>query len=460
MYKCQNIFNYHFYFLAEIDKCILSRFVPILLKYEMLTMNVRVLMFGWEFPPFTSGGLGTACYGLTKGLARNNAEVIFVLPVMPGSIENEHVKILTPENYGLDRRRVKFRAIPSNIKPYITSISLRNVEEKFGLGAINPEEFAIYSGNLAEEVRKYARYAEIIAREEEFDIIHCHDWMTYPAGIVAKNIARRLGKDAPLIVHVHATEIDRTAGNPNPFVYGIEKKGMKEADLIITVSNYTKDIVIRNYGIDPEKIHVVHNSIDYFEFESEKLIEDYPIKKYRKIVLFLGRMTIQKGPDHFLRVAKMVSEIEPDAIFVMGGSGDMFPYIVEEATRLGIGDRVLFTDFLSGDDLKRIYRIADVYVMTSVSEPFGITALEAIANGTPIIITKQSGVSEVIRNCLIADFWDIEMIANYIVAVLRYKELRNCLRNGALEEIRNFSWDIPARKCLSIYNDALSIYGK
>jgi len=419
-----------------------------------MTNNFKVLMFGWEFPPFTSGGLGTACYGLTKGLARNGIEVIFVLPIMPGRVKSDCLKILTPENLEI-RGKVKFKGIVSRLKPYLTS--LKKIGEKFGLKGFNPEEYAVYSGNLVEEVRKYTKQAEVIAKEEEFDIIHCHDWMTYPAGIAAKNIAIASGKNVPMIVHVHATEIDRTGGHPNPFVYNIEKMGMSVADSVITVSNYTKNIVVENYGIAPEKIRVVHNSID-FTYPDEEY--NFKLKKYHKVVLFLGRMTIQKGPDHFLRVAKRVSEIDPEVIFVMVGSGDMFTYIVEEAAKLGIGDKVLFTDFLTGEELRKAYRMADVFVMTSISEPFGITALEAMGNGTPVIISKQSGVSEVIKNCLVADFWDIDMMANYILSVLNYPELRNCLKNDGLREVSKFTWDGPAKRCISIYEDAVSnIYG-
>lgn len=401
-------------------------------------------MFGWEFPPFNTGGLGTACYGLTRGLSRQGVEVIFVLPRVEGNLNQGYMRILDASG-----GKIRIRSVSSILKPYITSKSYKDV----GLSGI---ERGIYGSDLFQEVYRYSQEAKRIAEEEEFDIIHCHDWLTYPAGIKAKEVAEKKGIKVPLVVHVHATEFDRTGGNPNEYVYYLEREGMHKADCVISVSNYTRNMIIRHYNINPEKIYVVHNSIDIESKEKYFNEEDFEIKKHHKIVLFLGRMTIQKGPDHFLWIAKRISEIDDNVRFIMVGGGDMFPRIVEEAANLGIGDKVLFTDFLSGSDVDKAYRMADVYVMSSISEPFGLTVLEAMKNSTPVIISKQSGVSEVIRNCLVVDFWDINEMVNKIMSVLNYPELRENLVRLGLDEIKNFSWDQPAKKCISLYEKEVS----
>jgi len=415
--------------------------------------NIKILMFGWEFPPFNSGGLGTACYGLTKGLVRNNVEITFVLPSASGINNENYMRVLNTANINLNKKKIKFKTINSILKPYITSEAFTT--GGYNLYELEIDEGMIYGNDLFSEVMRYSQEAKIIAGSENYDVIHCHDWLTFPCGIEAKKIAKMRGMNVPLIVHVHATEFDRTAGHPNQTVYRIEKEGMLEADAVIAVSNYTKNIIEKYYDIDPEKIHVVHNSIDYSSFH---INEEFKIKKYHKIVLFVGRMTIQKGPDHFLWVAKRIADIDENVRFIMVGSGDMFPFIVEEAANLGIGDRVLFADFLPPKDVERAYRMADVYVMTSISEPFGLTALESIKNGTPVIISKQSGVSEVLSNCIVVDFWDINKMAEKILSVLNDTELRSRLINNAINEIKEFSWDKPAKKCIDIYRDVISRY--
>ena len=413
---------------------------------------MKVLMFGWEFPPFNTGGLGTACYGLTKGLTRNGVEIIFVLPRTSGMVSEDYMKILKAENIEIDEKKIKFVSIESILKPY-ASINLPI--KQFDIEKIKAEN-VMYGEDIFAEVFRYAQEAKLIAMIEDYDVIHCHDWLTFPSGIEAKMAALKKGKNVPLIVHVHATEYDRTVGNPNPKVYEIEKKGMEEADYVIAVSHYTKNIIVKHYGIPEEKIVVVHNSIDPEPTDDSINEENFKIKQHYKIVLFLGRLTIQKGPDHFLWVAKKVSEVDENVRFIIAGNGDMFPFIVEEAANLGIGDKVLFADFLRGRDVDRAYKMADVFVMTSISEPFGIAALEAMKNGTPVIVSKQSGVSEVMKSCLVADFWDINEIANKIIALLKNPELVETLREEMKKEIRNFSWDIPARKCIDLYKRAIS----
>jgi glycosyltransferase involved in cell wall biosynthesis len=270
--------------------------------------------------------------------------------------------------------------------------------------------------------------------------------MTYKAGIEAKKAS---GK--PLVIHVHATEFDRTGGNGvNQHVYNIEKHGMERADRIITVSQFTKDKVMHHYGIDPNKIDVVHNAVEFTDYDFSN--EEFKIKEQDKVVLFLGRITLQKGPDYFVYAAKKCLEVDPNIKFIVAGSGDMERFMIEKAAELGIGDKMLFMGFLRGRDIDRAYRMADVYVMPSVSEPFGITPLEAMRNQTPVIISKQSGVSEVINHCLKVDFWDIDKMANQILGLLHYKECHEELRYHGSREVRKFDWNIPAQKCIDIYN--------
>lgn len=407
-------------------------------------------MFGWEFPPFNSGGLGVACKGLTKGLVNQGVELIFVLPKIHGVLEDEYMRILSAEGYE-QCSKIKFRAIDSILKPYISSKTYSI--ELSGLEAFAKEAANIYGSDLFSEVRRYAIYAKGIALQEDYDIIHCHDWLTYQAGIAAKHIAKLRGMNVPLIVQVHATEFDRTAGHPNQYVYDIERQGMHEADYVITVSEYTKNMVIRHYGVSPEKVFVVHNAIDISE--CTEVDESPKLKQHYKTVLFLGRITIQKGPDHFLRIAKRIAEKDDNVRFIMVGSGDMFTRIVEEAAKMGIGDKVLFSDFLSGKDVARAYKMADVYVMSSVSEPFGLTALEAARNGVPVVVSKQAGVTEVLKNCLVADFWDVDLMATKILAILHNPEFKKHIAEEVKREISGFSWDKPARQCIEVYLKAL-----
>ncbi len=391
---------------------------------------MKVLMFGWEFPPVSSGGLGTACYGLTSGLSKKGVEITFVVPYWDQETPTKsHVKIVVADN-------VKVIKISSDMQPYISSDDYL---------VRKPQKNRIYGATLFQEVYRYAQKAMEIARNEEFDVIHCHDWMTFEAGINARKVSKK-----PLILQIHATEFDRTGNqNANPFVYDIEREGMHTADKIITVSNYTKNIVVEKYGINPEKVCVVHNAV------IKKPGKFYSLKKHSKIVLFLGRITIQKGPDYFVYTAKRVLEKEPDTIFILAGSGDMEAHIIEKAAAMGIADKVLFSGFLRGEDVDRAYQMADVYVMPSVSEPFGITALEAMQNRAPVIVSKNAGVLEVVNNCLKVDFWDIDEMANKIIALLRYPALHQELREQALHDLDKVSWDNSADDCLNVYKDVL-----
>ncbi len=422
-------------------------------------------MLGWEFPPFISGGLGTACYGLTKALDQLGINVIFCLPKTVESDYTLHVKLLTPSSQLSaatlnlsELKNVTFRTIKSPLQPYSTpDIYQRRIEEtlrqKRGIHGGNVDSAFIggthYGGNMYDEVHRYAAVAAELAASEQFDVVHAHDWMTYPAGIAVAAIS---GK--PLIVHVHSTEFDRSGENVNQMIYDIERRGMEHADKVIAVSHFTRSVIISRYGISGEKVEVVYNSVQRNGNNNWTLAES-GIKKDEKIVLFLGRITMQKGPEYFLQAAKKVLEVMDNVKFVMAGSGDLMHRSIEMAAGLGIGQKVLFTGFLRGEDVRKIYEMADLYVMPSVSEPFGIAPLEALNNDVPVIISKQSGVSEVLAHALKVDFWDVNEIANKIIAVLKYPPLGVTLRNYGNSEVRKLRWKDSAQKCLKIYEDTL-----
>lgn len=392
--------------------------------------RLKVLMFGWELPPFNSGGLGVACYGLSKALSKN-ADILFVLP-RKVDVSADFVKLLFANN-------IRVTTIDSPLKPYLTPSGYK----------LLAEDVTIYGSNLFEEVMRYAQEARKIAMQEEFDIIHAHDWLSFPAGVAAKEVS---GK--PLVVQLHSTEYDRCGGmNLNKGVYDIEKKGMELADRVIGVSNLTKKIIQEYYGIPASKVFTVHNRINADEYSQEVEDRIFKIKKDgKKIVLFAGRITLQKGPDYFLLAAKKVLEYEKNVLFVMAGSGDMEYKIMRDAADMGISDKFIFTGFLRGKELSHIFKMADIFVMPSVSEPFGIAALESIVHGTPVILSKQSGVSEVVQNALKVDFWDTDEMANKILSILKHDSLHNTLRENGENEVKVFSWDTAAQECMNVYN--------
>lgn len=425
--------------------------------------DMRVFMLGWEFPPFISGGLGTACYGLTKALDQLGVNIIFCLPKAVDSRYTTHVKLLTPNQKKSlklsELKNVTFRTINSPLQPYSTPDAyqqqieeiLRQKQMVHGGGAESVFFGGMhYSGDMYNEVHRYAAIAAELAEEEQFDVIHAHDWMTYPAGIAVAAVS---GK--PLIVHIHSTEFDRSGENVNQMIYDIEREGMERADKVIAVSYFTRSIIIGRYGISGEKVEVVHNGI---ERNGNWCLAETGIKKDEKIVLFLGRITMQKGPEYFLRAAKKVLEVMDNVKFVMAGSGDLMHRSIEMAAELGIGQKVLFTGFLQGEDVRKIYEMADLYVMPSVSEPFGIAPLEALNNDVPVIISKQSGVSEVLTHALKVDFWDINEIANKVIAVLKYPPLGITLRSYGNFEARKLRWKDSAQKCLKIYEESLAAF--
>jgi len=401
-------------------------------------MKTRVLMFGWEFPPHHSGGLGVACQGLTRAMAARGIEIVFVMP--------KTLDVGAPwARFVFADTGIEARAVNSTLTPYVT-----------GKGYARAlHDASIYGSSLLGEVRRYALLGGQIAKEEEFEVIYAHDWLSFGAGVEAKRVS---GK--PLIVHVHATEFDRCGGplGVNKDVYEIEKEGMEAADRVIAVSQFTKDIIMLHYGIPEWKIKVVHNGIDEVTqprgTASRLRLSSLKASGY-SIVLFLGRITLQKGPDYFLRAAKSVLMRDPKVVFLLSGSGDMEREMMDLAAELGISDRVLFTGFLSGPDRYEVYAAADLFIMPSVSEPFGITALEAMKTGTPVLVSKQSGAAEAVRHALKVDFWDVDEMTNKILGVVTHRGLRKSLSENGRREVEALTWEDAAGKVENVLQETL-----
>jgi glycogen synthase len=444
---------------------------------------MRVFMLGWEFPPFISGGLGTACYGLTKAMSGLGTDIMFVLPRPVSTPFSTHVRLVSPRpgsplaspssEFRLDEfDRVTFRTVDAQMGDPYQSAAQYEAERTKALKATpvesTPDPVAPprasgaipsfigagvvaanspYAGDMFSEIQRYAALAVEIARTEAIDVVHAHDWMTFPAGMAVAGL-----KGVPLIIHVHSTEFDRSGVHVDQRIYDIERRGMHSAMKIIAVSYLTKNLITHHYGVQPEKVEVVYNAIESNGNGMD--VEHYNIHKDEKIVLFLGRITMQKGPEYFLAAAKKVLEVMDNVKFVMAGSGDMIRRTIEMAAGMGIGHKVLFTGFLRGHDVEKVFRMADLYVMPSVSEPFGIAPLEAMSHDVPVIISKQSGVSEVLTHALKVDFWDINEMANKIIAVLRHPPLATTLREHGSFEIRRLNWSDAARACVGVYEDA------
>ncbi|NTW33096.1 MAG: glycosyltransferase family 4 protein, partial [Bacteroidetes bacterium] len=394
---------------------------------------MKVLMFGWEFPPHITGGLGTACYGLTKAMLKQGMDILFVVPKAYGDENQEAVKIVNASDIVIDIKneiykeywkQITYMEIGSNLIPYVSPEEFERLSKENVLD-YSANEKSIFSSSfefsgkygkdLMVEVSRYALVASNIAANNNFDVIHAHDWLTYPAGIAAKKVS---GKK--LIVHVHATEFDRSGENINPNVFDIERKGMEAADMVITVSNLTRQIVIDRYGINPDKVVTVHNAVEPPE-TSAALKEKKHLKE--KVVTFLGRVTFQKGPDYFVEAAYKVLQKDKNVRFVMAGQGDMLYRMIKRVAELRISTQFHFTGFLKGDEVETMFALSDVYVMPSVSEPFGISPLEAMRSNVPVVISKQSGVAEVLRHALKVDFWDIDALSDAIYGLLHYEAL-------------------------------------
>ncbi|MBO7566520.1 MAG: glycosyltransferase [Bacteroidales bacterium] len=475
---------------------------------------MKVLMLGWEFPPHISGGLGTACHGIVKGLGRiPDTKVIFVVPKVFGDerVRNtkfagadkfleRHAKILdrevkievqgdsasSPQPFDKVKDRLIYIEAASSLHPYIqaeqierilinrnidpakvyfdekgrmmTTVNGKSKEISIAISDIQdadndgnqPVKFEFtgrYTSNLYTETDMYARVAAELSKHYDFDVIHAHDWLTYEAGVAIKE---QTGK--PLVVHVHATEFDRSGGNyVNDRVFKIEKHGMKEADAVVTVSNLTRDTVVKKYDIDPDKVQTVYNAVDF------KPIRRVTNKKGPKLITFLGRITRQKGPEYFLRAAYKVLQELDDIRFVMAGNGDMYHAMIRETARLGIADKFHFTDFLDRDGVRKLFSITDVFVMPSVSEPFGIVPLEAVRSGIPVIISRQSGVSEILDNAIKVDYWDDNAMANAIYSLVKYPTLAKHLSRNGKEEVSKIKWDFTAIDIRNIYEELLDM---
>ena len=424
-------------------------------------------MFGWEFPPHIAGGVGTACEGIVKGLAYNGVETLFVMPSASGDEDQSATTIINASDVAVDTAsstvdefldKVKFVHIGTNMIPYVGPEEFSSIVEEERRR--QSEDFRIqygmkykfsgkYGTNLMEEVARYAMVGGTIAMQhkDEFDVIHAHDWLTYLAGIAAKELT---GK--PLVVHVHATSYDRgDEKHIDTRILDIETRGMLAADRVVTVSNLTRSIVINKYHIDPSKVVTVHNAVDFSGRENlsvERGVKD-------KVVTFLGRITFQKGPEYFIEAAAKVLKRTDNVRFVMAGSGDMMNRCIKYVARLGISDRFHFTGFLRGKDVQKMFALSDVYIMPSVSEPFGISPLEAMRTNVPSIISHQSGAAEILKYAFKVDFWDVDAMADCIFGLLKYPALSSFAAKQGYDEVNRLKWNVATAKLKTIYESLI-----
>ncbi|MEK9657439.1 MAG: glycosyltransferase [bacterium] len=432
---------------------------------------MRVLMYGWEFPPYISGGLGVACYNIAKYLDPLVSKLYFVLP---RSSVNQDLFSKT-SLLGADRSKVsidrfssvtetyredhfeKLRILPveSSVTPYDKQYSELS-EQVDSMVELMSKQLKLFSDaeevaplnvdfgdSMFMQVMMYAAQAACFATMYEHDMIHAHDWLTIPAAFEAKKYS---GK--PVVVHIHATEYDRSGSSMNQLIYQIERYGVHSADKVVAVSHYTKNILIQRYGLSADKIEVVHNGV------SRKMSSQTSVFKKRiseKIILYLGRLTFQKGPDYFIKAARRVLDYRRDVRFVIAGSGDMMPWLMEQVTYWGLGDYFYFTGFLNDALVERLFCTSDVYVLPSVSEPFGIAPLEALYYGVPVVLSKTSGVSEVLNHVLKVDFWDVDDMANKMLALVDYQPLRQHLMCGVSDELPKINWELATQKIFDLY---------
>jgi glycogen(starch) synthase len=417
---------------------------------------MRILMFGWEFPPRISGGLGTACFGMTKALAGLGHQITFVLPQVEATSAAPFLNLVSafgtpfsdavPEGGETELLpRLTIHPLPALLNPYLNVGRYRDLY--LSEGGLFRDAPAVYGINLIAEVIRYGRAAGAVSRRFSFEIIHAHDWMTVPAALLARRIS---GK--PLVLHVHSLEYDRSGENVNEEILDIEREGLKQADRLIAVSHRTKKMMVERYQIPPKKISVVHNAVSRNEaqriYRTERTGE-------RKMVLFLGRITFQKGPDYFVEAAARVLQVLPDVTFVMAGAGNMMEQMIERVGELKIGNRFHFTGFLQGEEIERIFSMSDLYIMPSVSEPFGISPLEAMLYDVPVILSRQSGVAEILKHALKVDFWDIRELSAKIIAVLKHPALAGEMAEKAREELRSIRWDTAAERIAELYRETV-----
>jgi glycogen(starch) synthase len=392
---------------------------------------MKVLMLGWELPPYNSGGLGIACYQMCKALSKKDIDIEFILPYQA--------------DHNVDFMKVT-AAYPQDVKTFLAS-STAYQSHKFAI-----EKDEIGTLDIQDQQRLYEHATAKLVETNEYDVVHAHDWLTFRAALRVKAL-----KNWPIILHVHSVESDRAGSFPgNPMVSDIEDIALHMADRVIAVSQHTKNAIIRDYGVPADKIEVVHNSMDVSGITP---LDDDNVHKYLtlmkslgyRVVVSIGRLTVQKGLPNLLQAAKRVIDKAPKTIFLIVGSGEQYYDLLAQAAELGIGDKVLFADFQRGKNWRDSYAIGDLFVMPSVSEPFGLTPLEAIGYGTPALVSKQSGISEVLLNCLKVDFWDIEEMANQIAAVMLSDQLRNELWQNSYNEFRHFSWEKASEKIIELY---------
>ena len=423
---------------------------------------MKILMFGWEFPPHISGGLGTACYGLTKGLSGiQDVEVIFVVPKIWGDEDQSNITLIGAGQVPVIRKQFEFAdaeskmeyyEIQSGLIPYLGTNEFYELKSNGTSGEkrlveITSEGKIIFEGDygrtLFQEIQYYALVAEVIASELEFDVIHIHDWMTFPAGLAARKMS---GK--PLVVHVHSTEFDRSGQHVNPEICALEKEGLVAADQIIAVSNFTRDMILYHYHIQPEKVFTVYNAV-------EPLSPEKKPKRNKasalKTVTFLGRITMQKGPEYFVEAANLVIQKRKDVRFVMAGKGDLRDSMLKRAAELNINGYFEFPGFLEDKQVTELFRLSDVFVMPSVSEPFGIVALEAMQEGVPVVISRQSGVSEILKNAVQVDYWDVQSMADAIFNILDDSTFGSTLGKNGKKEVKKLLWIDSALKIREIY---------
>ncbi len=416
---------------------------------EKARQRLRVLMFGWEFPPFNSGGLGVACLGLVRALSGKDLDIVFVMPKrLPDGVPFAKMVSAEIDKAKIDSSSLGYSveyAVNSPIAPYDSSKSYVRRED----GTYYEDGTLVYGSDLVSEARRYARLGGAIAARAPHALIYAHDWLSFGAGKEAKRVSKK-----PFIAHIHSTEFDRTGGNADQNIYDIEREGLHAADHIIAVSGKTKNTVVDRYGIPSHKVHVVWNGIDESTAPARNPAAPLRLAALQQagynVVLFMGRITIQKGPDYFVRAARRVIDRDPNVLFILAGSGDMERQMMHLAASLGIGDKVLFPGFLRGHEQHEAYALADLFVMPSVSEPFGLTVLEAMRMGTPVIVSKQSGVAEAVEHALKVDFWDVEKMANLMLSVLESPALHAKLKKKGVAEAASLTWDRAAESIRGI----------
>ncbi len=403
-------------------------------------MSLHTLMFGWEYPPLHSGGLGVACQGLVKGLLKNGVQVTLVLPTAAkDTADGLHVR-------GPSDEVPVIRYVKSTLQPYE---SIDEYTARMHLETSGDDILQLYGPDLGEAVERFTAMSVEMTKDITPDVVHCHDWMTYAAGMRAAAY-----HNVPLVAHIHATELDRTDFHPNQWIMERERQGLLRADTVIAVSQYTKDILINHYGIPADKISVVHNGHDQPVIKKTDVITDLAL--HPQMVLFLGRLTVQKNPWQFLETAKVIHELRPDVQFVMAGDGAMLNELIDRTCELGLTDCMTFTGKISGAQVGNLYRQASCFVMPSLSEPFGLVALEAIGHGVPVVLSKQSGAAEVIEHSFKVDFWDTERFADCILTILRETPLAEQLISEAPGVLKRLSWKNQAGAVTSVYKDLLS----